>query len=80
MLTRTASTSAAFPIKNSLNFEYDYEYLTEEIVAQIKNICQRNGVEGAEHLHRIRLVHRGRKRRSTLSIVNRNSRTTASGT
>ena len=34
-----------FPIKNSLNFEYDYEYLTEEIVAQIKNICQRNGVE-----------------------------------
>ena len=34
-----------FPIKNSLNFEYDYEYLTEEIVAQIKNICQRNGIE-----------------------------------
>ena len=31
-----------FPIKNSLNFEYDYEYLTEEIIAQIKNICQRN--------------------------------------
>ncbi len=30
-----------FPIKNSLNFEYDYEYLTEEIVAQIKSICQR---------------------------------------
>ena len=34
-----------FPIKNSLNFEYDYEYLTEEIVAQIKNICQRNDTE-----------------------------------
>ena len=24
-----------FPIKNSLNFEYDYEYLTEEIIAQM---------------------------------------------
>ena len=34
-----------FPIKNSLNFEYDYEYLTEEIIAQIKNFCQRNGIE-----------------------------------
>ena len=34
-----------FPIKNSLNFEYDYEYLTEEIIAQIKNICHRNDTE-----------------------------------
>jgi arginine decarboxylase len=33
------------PIKNSLSFEYDYEYMIEEIVAQIKNICNRNGVE-----------------------------------
>lgn len=31
-----------FPIKNSLSFDYDYEYMTEEIVAQIKMICQRN--------------------------------------
>ncbi len=28
-----------FPIKNSLAFDYDYEYMTEEIVAQIKNFC-----------------------------------------
>lgn len=33
-----------FPIKNSLNFEYDYEYLAEEIVAQIKHSCNENGV------------------------------------
>lgn len=33
-----------FPIKNSLGFEYDYEYITEEIVAQVKNICNQNGV------------------------------------
>ena len=34
-----------FPIKNSLGFDYDYEYMTEEIVAQIKNICQQNNVK-----------------------------------
>ncbi|GHV00028.1 arginine decarboxylase [Bacteroidia bacterium] len=28
-----------FPIKNTLAFDYDYEYMTEEIVAQIKNFC-----------------------------------------
>ncbi|MDP4268241.1 MAG: arginine decarboxylase [Bacteroidota bacterium] len=33
-----------FPIKNSLAFEYDYEYMAEEIVAQIKNLCVQNGV------------------------------------
>lgn len=34
-----------FPIKNSLSFEYDYEYMAEEIINQIKLICNRNGVE-----------------------------------
>jgi arginine decarboxylase len=34
-----------FPIKTSLGFEFDYEYMTEEIVAQIKNICNANGIE-----------------------------------
>ncbi|OFX79697.1 MAG: arginine decarboxylase [Bacteroidetes bacterium GWE2_29_8] len=33
-----------FPIKNSLAFDYDYEYMAEEIVAQIKNICNQNNV------------------------------------
>ena len=31
-----------FPIKNSLSFDYDYEYMAEEIVAQIKGICKRS--------------------------------------
>ena len=31
-----------FPIKNSLSFDYDYEYMAEEIIAQIKMICDRN--------------------------------------
>ncbi len=34
-----------FPIKNSLGFEYDYEYMTEEILAQIKENCNKNDVE-----------------------------------
>lgn len=33
-----------FPIKNSLGFEYDYEYMTEEIISHIKNICDKNVV------------------------------------
>jgi arginine decarboxylase len=33
-----------FPIKNSLNFDYDYEYMSEEIIAQIKNTCDRCGI------------------------------------
>jgi arginine decarboxylase len=31
-----------FPVKNSLAFDYDYEYMAEEIVSQIKNICVQN--------------------------------------
>lgn len=34
-----------FPIKNSLSFDYDYEYMAETIIEQIKNICERRGVE-----------------------------------
>ncbi len=34
-----------FPVKNSLGFEFDYEYMAEEIVAQIKNICNGQGIE-----------------------------------
>ncbi|MEM0996263.1 MAG: arginine decarboxylase [Bacteroidota bacterium] len=33
-----------FPVKDSLAFEYDYEYMAEEIVAQIKENCQVRGV------------------------------------
>lgn len=31
-----------FPIKNSLSFDYDYEYMAETIIEQIKNICAVN--------------------------------------
>ncbi len=34
-----------FPIRTSLNFHYDYEYMTEEIVSKIKNYCEENDVD-----------------------------------
>ncbi len=34
-----------FPIPTHLEFKYDYEYMTEEIVSQIKLICNQNGVQ-----------------------------------
>ncbi len=33
-----------FPFQHSMSFEYDHEYMAEEIVAQVKNICTNNGV------------------------------------
>ncbi|MBI3512053.1 MAG: arginine decarboxylase [Bacteroidetes bacterium] len=32
------------PIKTSLGFEYDYEYMIEEIISQIKNFCDNNEI------------------------------------
>lgn len=34
-----------FPVKNSLSFNYDYDYITEEIIAQIKQMCNSRGVK-----------------------------------
>jgi arginine decarboxylase len=33
-----------FPVKNSLTFDYEYEYMAEEIILQVKNICNQNNV------------------------------------
>jgi len=33
-----------FPIKRSLGFEFDYEYMAEEIIAQIKATCEQHKV------------------------------------
>jgi len=34
-----------FPIKNSLAFEFDYEYMIDEIINQIKQTCEEEGVD-----------------------------------
>ncbi|MBA2423566.1 MAG: arginine decarboxylase, partial [Chitinophagales bacterium] len=33
-----------FPIKNSLGFDYDYDYMIREVVLQIKNACKKNKI------------------------------------
>jgi arginine decarboxylase len=33
-----------FPIKNSLGFEFDYQYMCDEIVSQIKRTCTENNI------------------------------------
>jgi arginine decarboxylase len=33
------------PIQNSLNFDYDYEYMVDEIVRLIKDACEQEGVD-----------------------------------
>lgn len=40
----TLNIGGGFPIKNTLNFDYDFEYMAEEIISQIKTICTQNGV------------------------------------
>lgn len=34
-----------FPIRNHLGFEYDYEYMINEVVKNIKEACEKDGVE-----------------------------------
>ncbi|EKF56035.1 Orn/DAP/Arg decarboxylase 2 [Galbibacter marinus] len=34
-----------FPIKNSLAFEYDYQYMVDEIIHQIQRACEEAGVD-----------------------------------
>jgi len=34
-----------FPIKHSLGFDYDYAYIVNEIVANIKSVCKKNKVD-----------------------------------
>lgn len=41
----TLDIGGGLPIKNSLNFNYEYEYMIDEIVHQIKAMCNEEGVE-----------------------------------
>jgi arginine decarboxylase len=34
-----------FPVPNSLTFDYDYEYMSNEIIQNIKNVCDSQGVD-----------------------------------
>ncbi|MDH5382253.1 MAG: arginine decarboxylase [Cyclobacteriaceae bacterium] len=41
----TIDIGGGFPIKTSLHFEYDYKYMVEQIIENIKWICDKNNVE-----------------------------------
>lgn len=41
---RALNIGGGFPIKNSLSFEYDYEYMISEIVSQIQSHCREEKV------------------------------------
>lgn len=40
----TVDIGGGFPFKNSLSFEYDYQYMTDQIIENIKWICDKNNV------------------------------------
>ena len=41
----TLNIGGGLPIRTSMNFSFDYEYIIEEIVSQIKAYCQQNDVQ-----------------------------------
>lgn len=40
----TVDIGGGFPIKNSLQFEYDYAYMIDQVIGNIKWICEKNHV------------------------------------
>ena len=42
---KSINLGGGFPIKNNLGFEYDYEYIINEIVGNIANMCQEENIE-----------------------------------
>lgn len=40
----TIDIGGGFPIKNNLNFEYDYAYMVDQIIENIQSICKKNEV------------------------------------
>jgi arginine decarboxylase len=41
----TIDIGGGFPIKTSLGFEYDYQYMVDQIVHNIQSICEKNNVD-----------------------------------
>jgi arginine decarboxylase len=42
-----------FPIKHSLGFDYDYQFMINEIVGVIKAACKKAKVPNAQHFYRV---------------------------
>ncbi len=42
---KAINLGGGFPIRNNLGFEYDYEYMIKEIVGNISDICESEGID-----------------------------------
>ncbi len=42
---RALNLGGGFPIRNNLGFEYDYEYMINQIVSSIKSVCKESKIE-----------------------------------
>jgi len=42
---KALNLGGGFPIRNNLGFDYDYKYMINEIVSNIKNVCEEAGIE-----------------------------------
>ncbi len=42
---KALNLGGGFPIRNNLGFEYDYEYIINEIVRNIKTVCQEENID-----------------------------------
>ncbi len=41
----TLNIGGGFPVKNTLSFDYDYKYMADEIISQIKLFCEANNLK-----------------------------------
>lgn len=41
----TLNIGGGFPVKNTLSFDYNYEYMADEIISQIKLFCEANNLK-----------------------------------
>ena len=49
------------PIRNNLGFDYDYNYMIDEIVKNIKEGCDNENIQHPDIFYRIWKIHRWRK-------------------
>ena len=46
---KSLNLGGGFPIRNNLGFEYDYEYMINEIVGNIKTACKDSQIDEPGH-------------------------------
>jgi hypothetical protein len=65
-----------FPIKTSLNFDYDYAYMVNEIVSQIKKFCEEEGLKNQISIQNLEVLQLEKVVVIFIKLFLRNVRTT----